>query len=240
MNGGLTPETFVALAAAFGLGALHSFDPSHAKGVMVAYFIGQRRRVGDAVALGVIVTLAHTASVLALALLVRLLAIKFPAQSLEPPAEILGGVVVVGFGVWMLFRLRRHGELFRPQTHAHEHDSPYPHRPDEQAQTSLGQLFTVGLACGLVPCPAGLAWLPVSLSAGNLALSIWFVLAFSAGVGAVIVVLGILVCKAQALADRVFGSLDKHAREIQLAAALLVLALGGAFALRAVLELMGL
>ena len=237
MSGTSAPGIIAALVAAFWLGALHSFEPGHAKGVMAAFFIGQRRRVSDAIALGAIVTVAHTLSVLVLAFVVRLLSTKLAPENLEAPAQLIGGFVVLAFGAWMLFRLRRHGELFRPHTTTHEHDCPYPHRMDERAQTNLPQLFSVGLACGLVPCPQGLALLPVALGVGNLALSVWLVLAFSVGIGAVVIGLGLLVCKAQTISDRVFGGLDKHARQIQLAGAVLILVLGAAITIQAALKL---
>ena len=230
----------VALLTAFWLGALHAFEPGHAKGVMAAFFIMGRRRLSDAFALGVIVTVAHTFSVLLLGLVVWLFATGYSVDQLESRSELLGGLLVLGFGLWMCFRLRRQGELFRPATHEHEHDCPYPHRHDDQGDASLRQLFVVGLACGLVPCPQGLSLLPVAMGTGSLALSIWLVLAFSLGIGAVVTGLGVLVCKAQSLADRIFGGLDRYARQIRLAGALLVLVLGIVLTLRAALDWAGL
>lgn len=237
MSSGPLPEPIAALIAAFCLGALHSFEPSHAKGVMAAYFIGHRRRVGDAISLGIIVTLAHTLSVFLLGLGVWFFSRKPSVENLEVHAQLLGGAVVIGFGAWMIFRLSRRGELFRPSTATHEHDCPYPHSVDAGSQTSLSQLLAVGLACGLVPCPQGLALLPLAMGTGNLGLSIWLVLAFSAGIGAVVIGLGILVCKAQSWADKVFSRLDKYARQIQLASALFIMILGAVFTLQAALKL---
>ncbi len=227
----------MALAAAFGLGALHSFEPSHAKAVMAAYFIAGRRRISDAVALGIIVSFAHTASVLALAVGARLAATHWTAENIKAPAEFIGGLVTLGLGIWILLRARRHREMFRPASHEHEHDCPYPHAHDGEGSMGLKQLFVAGFACGLVPCPDGLALLPTALGVGNLALSIWLVIAFSAGIGAVVIALGIFVCKAQTASDRFFGGLDKHSHKIQFASGLLIAVVGAILTARAALAM---
>lgn len=239
MNVPFAPETWLMLATAFGLGALHSFEPSHAKAVMVAYFIAQRRRVADAVALGLIVSLAHTLSVLALALVVRALAAHWSADRIEAPAELVGGLVVLGLGVWMLVQLRLRRELFRPQTHEHEHDCPYPHHAAERGGASLGQLFAVGLACGIVPCPQALMLLPAAVGVGNLTLSLWLVVAFSAGIGVVVIALGVLVCQTADWAERTFERLQRHAAEIRRASAILILVVGAVLCVRALFSLAG-
>lgn len=72
----MPPVTPAYYATAFLLGALHSFEPAHGKSVMAAYLIGQRRTVKDTVLLALTITVTHTFSVFALAVVAWLFAGK--------------------------------------------------------------------------------------------------------------------------------------------------------------------
>ena len=56
----------VLLLTAFAWGAIHALSPGHGKAMVAAYLVGTRGRPRDAVALGGIVTVTHTAGVFAL------------------------------------------------------------------------------------------------------------------------------------------------------------------------------
>ena len=56
------------IPAAIGLGALHSLEPGHGKGVISAYLISSGAKIKDAVMLGIISASAHTLSIALLAL----------------------------------------------------------------------------------------------------------------------------------------------------------------------------
>jgi nickel/cobalt exporter len=60
------PFILFALFLAMGLGALHAVSPGHGKTIIAAYLVGTRGTLGQAVLLGMTVTLTHTAGVLAL------------------------------------------------------------------------------------------------------------------------------------------------------------------------------
>ena len=53
----------VALGVAFLAGAAHALTPGHGKALVAAYLAGSRGTVWDAVYLGTVVTITHTASV---------------------------------------------------------------------------------------------------------------------------------------------------------------------------------
>ncbi|TDD70374.1 nickel transporter, partial [Actinomadura darangshiensis] len=114
----LTPG-FAALAflIALLLGALHALAPGHGKTIMAAHAIGEgRRRTRDVLALGLTVTLTHTAGVLALGLLVTtgsLLAV----DTLFPWLGAAGGLFVTVAGALLLRRALRN----RHHTHTHAH-----------------------------------------------------------------------------------------------------------------------
>ena len=53
----------ICLAVAFGLGALHAFEPGHGKTMVAAYLVGSRGTPKHAVVLGLMTTFTHTISV---------------------------------------------------------------------------------------------------------------------------------------------------------------------------------
>lgn len=53
-------ELLFTLPAAIGLGALHSLEPGHGKGVITAYLISSGAKVKDAVLIGIVSAVAHT------------------------------------------------------------------------------------------------------------------------------------------------------------------------------------
>ena len=77
------------LAVAFG--AWHALLPGHGKTLMAAYMVGSEAKVRQAVAVGTAVAVMHTASVLALGLLVLTLEQTFRPESLYPWLGLVSG-----------------------------------------------------------------------------------------------------------------------------------------------------
>lgn len=98
-------DLLVSIPAAIGLGALHFLEPGHGKGVMTAYLVSSRARPRDAVLLGVTNALAHTLSILFLAL-VATTALQYllPTQ-IEAWLGLLSGAVITWIGGRMVFQL---------------------------------------------------------------------------------------------------------------------------------------
>ncbi len=101
------------LAGAFllslALGSLHTLTPGHGKALVGAYLVGSHGSTRDAIVLGSIVTVTHTGSVVLLGL-VTLLASHYILPALIAPwLEIISGLLVIGFGLNLLFR--RRGDL---------------------------------------------------------------------------------------------------------------------------------
>ncbi|MDP9404818.1 MAG: High-affinity nickel-transporter [Actinomycetota bacterium] len=123
-----------ALVLAVGFGAVHALAPGHGKTVMAAYLVGTRGRPRDAVALGTIVSLMHTASVLALALVLARLDRSVAAEDVYPWLTLVSGVVVTGVGVVLLARRWRSrapggaggAEVAHDHGH-HDHDDGHDH-----------------------------------------------------------------------------------------------------------------
>jgi nickel/cobalt transporter (NicO) family protein len=78
----------VGLGLSALLGGLHALTPGHGKTLVAAYLIGNRGTVRHAAALGGIVTLTHTASVIAVGLLALLAGQYILPDILAPALEV--------------------------------------------------------------------------------------------------------------------------------------------------------
>jgi ABC-type nickel/cobalt efflux system permease component RcnA len=124
----LTPLVLaLSLLLAFGFGAVHALGPGHGKTITAAYLVGRGARVRDSAAVGGAVALMHTASVLALGLVLFVVARSFPAERVYPWLTLATGAVALGLGLALLVtRLRAHrrGE---PLVHGHTHPWDHSH-----------------------------------------------------------------------------------------------------------------
>jgi nickel/cobalt transporter (NicO) family protein len=126
----LSPGFFLfALVVAFGFGALHALGPGHGKTVMAAYLVGGRARVADAAAIGIAVSLMHTASVVVLGVVTLGASSLFEPEAVYPWLSLSAGAVVLGLGVWLLStRVSLYTTARgRPRRHSHvRHDGGRP------------------------------------------------------------------------------------------------------------------
>jgi len=86
--------------------------------------------------------------------------------------------------------------------HGHAHDHGHHHLHEYPPNVSLGQLFTLGVSGGIVPCPAALVVLLSAISLRRVGFGLLLVAAFSAGLAAVLVAIGILMVHARKLMAR--------------------------------------
>lgn len=215
------------LPTAFLLGALHSFEPAHGKAVLVAYLAGGRHRLIDAILFGLIITVAHTFSIMALGLGAWLAAQYFGLSHTGPIVTLAGGILVLIVGFWMLIRWRR-GACDHPGHGHHEHhpEKASDGRNGTGGQRSFGQLAMLGLGGGLVPCPAGVAMLMTSVAAGNLANGLGLATAFSLGTGFVVLVLSVIIQRASLSMSRWFAEDSTFVAYLPLISSLVVIGIG--------------
>lgn len=93
-----------AFAIAIGLGSLHALTPGHGKALVGAYLVGSRGTIHHALALGGIVTMTHTGSVLALGLITLAASHVLLPSTLFPILEMVSGLLVVAMGAGLLYR----------------------------------------------------------------------------------------------------------------------------------------
>ena len=180
-----------AIAIAFGLGIAHALSPGHGKTVIAAYLVGTSGSRAQAVVLGPLVAMSHTAGVLLLGA-VTLVASQFIApERLYPYLSAAAGLVVVALGA-MLVRGR-----IRARAHGHDHIHA-PSRPS--SAFGWRPLVALGLSGGIVPSASALVLLLASIHFGQLVLGFVLILSFGLGMAATLVGVGIALVGAARLA----------------------------------------
>lgn len=214
----------VGLGLSALLGGLHALTPGHGKTLVAAYLIGSHGTAKHAAALGGIVTLTHTASVIAVGLLALLASQFIVPNALVPALEVCAGLLVVVMGV-RLVRTRRHS--LREDEHHHHHDHhhlPKDVRPDD--------LLAMGVSGGLVPCPEALGVMLIAIGLNRIALGLGLIVAFSFGLATVLIAIGVLLVRSRSRLRRLGKPGGSWQRRLPLISAVVVTLLGAGIVLK--------
>ncbi len=188
------------LVTAFGWGAVHALSPGHGKTMVAAYLVGTRGTPRHALLLGATVTITHTIGVFALGFVALALSQYVLPEDLYPWLNLISGSLVVIVGVSVLRgRLRKkrhhhhhHHELGHGHAHGHGRSGHgHSHAPPERLSTR--GLLALGASAGLIPCPSALVVLLGAVAQGQIALGMLLIVAFSLGLAATLVGLGLAV-----------------------------------------------
>jgi len=253
--------TIVMLAAvvAMGLGALHALEPGHGKTVVAAYLVGSRGTAWHAMVLGLTVTLSHTAGVYLLGGLTLYASRYVMPERLYPWLAAASGLTITGIGLVLFWRRcsgawhsrshgRDHGHLpgkFHEHPHDHDHglagghshtgsDTHHHHVHSTTSRVSLRDLIALGVSGGIVPCPAALVVLLSAFSMRRTGFGLFLIVAFSVGLAAVLIAVGLLIVYARHLMARFKGDGVLITRWLPLTSAAVVTLLGLVIALQAV------
>lgn len=185
------PLVALAFLLAIAFGAWHALLPGHGKTLMAAYMVGAGSRARQAVAVGTAVAVMHTASVLALGLLVLTLEQTFRPEALYPWLGLLSGLVALGLGAYLL--ITRIGAWMASTRHdaAHEHGHDHAHEVPADGALSKRGLMALALAGGVLPAPSALLVLLASIEAHRVLFGLSLVIAFSGGLAAALIVVGL-------------------------------------------------
>lgn len=228
-------HAWLYLPLAVVLGALHALEPGHAKSLMAGYIVAIRGTVGQAVILGLSAAAGHTIIVWGLAIAGLALGEKYIVERAEPWLMLLSGVLIVLLALRMFWMLR-HGKGHahdHAHPHSHPHDHGHSHAPgevghghDRPAAATTGEIVWFGFTGGLMPCPSAIAVLLVCLQLKAFALGVAMVAAFSVGLAATLVAIGVgAAWGANKLAGR-WSGFDRWAPRLPYISAGLVLVLG--------------
>ncbi len=230
----------VSLLLAIVLGAAHALEPGHGKTVVAAYLVGSRGTPLQAVLLGLTVTLTHTFSVFLLGLAALYLSRYFVPEQMFPVLGAVSGVLISAVGIWMLRdrlrslrtpRLAPH-EHEPGEGHAHDHGHEHDHTHVPAGRASLASILALGVSGGLVPCPAGIVVLLSAISLGRIVFGLLLIAAFSVGLAAVLIAVGLLFVSARHLFTR-FPAGRALADRIGVASACVITLFGIVLAVRA-------
>lgn len=179
-----------ALLASFILGALHALTPGHGKALVAGYLVGEKGTVGNAIQLGIIVTITHTASVFILGVLALMFAEYIVATQVISAMNNVSGVLLMLFGLYLL--ITRLKNLSHHHV-AHEHNAHDDHHHHSHHSIGIKNLLPLGISGGIVPCIDALAILVVALTLQKIAWGLLLLVVFSAGLAATLVLTGIIV-----------------------------------------------
>lgn len=247
------PLTFslviIALIVSFVLGGLHALTPGHGKAVVAAYLVGTRGRIIDAIFLGLVVTFTHTFSVIALGVILLFTKNQFAQQDIVLWLSLVSGLLIVGIGGWLLAKNMKQyysGRASSPDddhshshphehnhSHSHGHGHSHSHVPTER--TGFWGLLTLGISGGIVPCVDALIGLLFAISIDKLTWGIVILCAFSLGLAAVLVAIGILMVMAKPIIERFTGE-GIWLKRLPIISATVVIVLGAALVFKALIN----
>lgn len=242
----LNPGVLVGmLGAAFAVGAGHALLPGHGKTVMGAYLVGTKGRPVDAVLLGVIVSLMHTASVLVLGLVLFRVNRTVALDRVYPALTLVSGILTIALGAWLLVTRSRRLRAARSaahdhthdhgQEHGHGHDHDHGHHhgpgghthelPDDVAPLSRRGLIVLATSGGIVPSPSAVIVVVSAFSLGRAALGLTLIAAFSVGLAATLTGVGLSLVFGRSFIERRWPTRSLRALPLIGAGALIVLGL---------------
>lgn len=215
------PLAIAGLVISFVLGGLHALTPGHGKAIVAAYLVGSKGSVIDAILLGIIVTFTHTFSVIALGVIMLFMQGLAP-DAIVPWLSLSSGILIVIIGAWLLVKnvkqsstrdahAHEHPHGDPPDTHEHPHGSHThthggeTHTHEVPEKISFGGLLSLGISGGIVPCVDALIGLLFAISLGKLVWGLVILSAFSFGLAAVLVAIGILMVLAKPVIERFSG-----------------------------------
>ena len=248
-----------ALALALFLGAAHGLEPGHGKTIVAAYLIGSRGTVGNALFLGGIVTFTHTFSVILLGLVALFASQYIHPEQIFPYLGTASGLLIIGLGTWLLVNHLRgrgfghsheeehHGHHHHSHEEEHHHDHPHGehhHSHEEEhhghsheipSKVTLGSLLTLGISGGIVPCPGALVILLLAVALHRIAFGLLLLVAFSVGLAAILIAIGVLIVKARPLVERFSGD-GRWIQRLPIASAVIIIVVGCAITFKTLMN----
>ena len=232
-----TASPFLLLATAVVLGALHGLEPGHSKTMMAAFIIAVRGTVPQAMLLGLSAAFSHTIVIWVLALAALSYGDRLLAERLEPWILSVSGVVIVAIAAWVFGQTWRTRTRAAPHRHGHSHDRPHgdaharAHAREIEAgfasgRATTGQVVAFGITGGLLPCAAAVTVLIVCLHLQKFWLGVGLVGAFSAGLAATLVLVGVAASVGVSAARKKYRSIETLFAQAPYVSSVIIAAIG--------------
>jgi nickel/cobalt transporter (NicO) family protein len=223
----LSSENGVAMVLLLSalVGAAHALTPGHGKTLVAAYLVGQRGTMTHALILGVVTTVTHTGVVLLIALGL-LFVDEESRQRVANSLGLLMGLALVCLGVWLLLqRLAGRADHYHVGGHHHHHHDHHEPAPEKESRVGWWGLVVMGMTGGIAPCWDAVAMLVLAIGMNLFWMALPMLLAFSAGLAAVLVLIGFLVVHARKLLDARWSQ-SRLVRLLPIASAVFVAGMG--------------
>lgn len=222
--------------AVVGLGALHSLEPGHGKGVITAYLISSGAKIKDAIMIGLIAALSHTLSITLLAVSTTTAIRVLVPENLTHWLQLISGIVVIYVGLNIITQRiysrheSKHNEINDSHCHCCGSHCNHKHVQSTAYPNNRFNLFLTGFFTGIVPCPSALAILLAAVSTDEIPLGLGLVGAFSIGGAITMVAIAIIVVRA----SRTIKKLERWqvVNRLALVSSCLIIFLGGAVILQ--------
>lgn len=217
---------WLIMILAFLFGAAHALTPGHGKTLVAAYLVGERGTIWHAIYLGVVTTLTHTGVVMALAIILTFLPDHLQQTFrhwIQNGLGLIMGLMVTCMGFWLLLQ-----RLAGRADHIHLDGGHHHHRdatPPSARTLSWWGLTLLGMTGGMIPCWDAVGVLGITVGTNEIWLVLPAVLVFSAGLAAVLVLIGVLVVQVPRFVESRFGG-GRLLRALPIVSAILVTLMG--------------
>ena len=171
--------TVILFSLAYGI--FHTIGPGHGKLIIVSYFMQKERKVADALALSVIISLIHASGAIILAVLFRTVLDSIRGTErivFQYSFTVFSGLLLLGLGLFYLVKKLR-GEK------AHSHNEVQISEKQETRGLWIRNL-AAGFSIGVVPCPLSLTIMTISIVSGIFWVGITSVIALTLSMAAVL------------------------------------------------------
>ena len=209
------------ILAAFLYGVFHTLAVGHGKTVVVGYFLGNRARPMQGVAMASWIAVSHVLAAIVVAVATHWIL----ERSLMSPVEQNHWIRMVSFGAialigaWMLVGAWRGTGGHH---HHHHHDHDHHHHGGGPGHRRL-----LALAAGFVPCSGAILILTFAIANGILASGLAMVLAIAVGMALTLAGLGLVSMLLHHQVAIRFAGRGRAARWLGLLGPLLILVIGG-------------
>ena len=109
--------------------------------------------------------------------------------------------------------------------HSHTHEEHHGHSHEIPNKVTLGSLLTLGISGGIVPCPGALVILLLAVALHRIAFGLLLLVAFSVGLAAILIAIGVLIVKARPFVERFSGD-GRWIQRLPIASAVVIIAVG--------------
>jgi nickel/cobalt transporter (NicO) family protein len=164
---------------------------------------------------------------------------------------VFSGLTIAGLGLYLFMRRwsgpghphahvhdhSHHHHHHDHSGHAHTHDGSHRHHHEHGEHTpaavSYRELIALGITGGIIPCPAALVVLLSAVALRRVGFGLFLILAFSVGLAAVLIAIGLLMVYAGRFMSRLKGEGPLLTRWLPMASAAVITLLGLAITFRA-------